>query len=302
MPRRPDMPCAKCGKPIWRSRTSLPEGQATCRECRLTQNPVTCGSMAGWWRHYRAKVEPCGACADAWRAYNREKHRQRRAARPKRAYPCVECGKERLAHQRPRSDRCVGCSNRARAQLARATPPPCKACGEPTPKRDRVFCSKACMVESMRLSNVESSRHLWSPLRRALEDGDAEGILAAIKSDCVITLAGCWEWQRATSGKPGEKKYAVVRTGSKKRQYLVHRLTAAARYGIRADEPVVHHKCANTICVNPDHLQPITHRENLAEMLERNYYVARIESLESALRLVDPSNPLLAPVVTKAVA
>jgi endogenous inhibitor of DNA gyrase (YacG/DUF329 family) len=36
MPRNPDMPCADCGQMMWRSRTSLPEGQAKCRPCRRT--------------------------------------------------------------------------------------------------------------------------------------------------------------------------------------------------------------------------------------------------------------------------
>lgn len=34
MPRTPDMPCAECGHLMWRSATSLPEGQAVCHPCR----------------------------------------------------------------------------------------------------------------------------------------------------------------------------------------------------------------------------------------------------------------------------
>lgn len=34
MARVPDLPCADCGKLLWRGRTSLPAGEATCRECR----------------------------------------------------------------------------------------------------------------------------------------------------------------------------------------------------------------------------------------------------------------------------
>lgn len=39
MPRHPDLPCAGCGRLMWRGTTSLPEGQARCRECRRT-SPV----------------------------------------------------------------------------------------------------------------------------------------------------------------------------------------------------------------------------------------------------------------------
>lgn len=34
MPRKPDLPCAACGKLMWRGSTSLPEGQARCQPCR----------------------------------------------------------------------------------------------------------------------------------------------------------------------------------------------------------------------------------------------------------------------------
>jgi len=43
---------------------------------------------------------------------------------------------------------------------------------------------------------------------------------------------------------------------------------------------VVHHTCAVRTCVNPAHLQAVTQQENVAEMLERNGYLARIEELE----------------------
>lgn len=34
MPRKPDLPCADCGKLLWRATTSLPEGKARCHPCR----------------------------------------------------------------------------------------------------------------------------------------------------------------------------------------------------------------------------------------------------------------------------
>lgn len=45
MPRRPDLPCARCGDLLWRGRGSLPEGQAVCHSCRRKQPQpcITCG-------------------------------------------------------------------------------------------------------------------------------------------------------------------------------------------------------------------------------------------------------------------
>lgn len=39
MPQRPDLPCADCGKLMWRSTTSLPAGEARCLPCRRRANP-----------------------------------------------------------------------------------------------------------------------------------------------------------------------------------------------------------------------------------------------------------------------
>jgi hypothetical protein len=51
--------------------------------------------------------------------------------------------------------------------------------------------------------------------------------------------------------------------------------------------------CANSACVNPDHLQPVTHRENVAEMMARQSLLARIRELEARLAEVAPGDPLL---------
>ena len=40
MARKPDLPCAHCGRLMWRGRGTLPEGQATCQPCRAERNPA----------------------------------------------------------------------------------------------------------------------------------------------------------------------------------------------------------------------------------------------------------------------
>lgn len=124
-------------------------------------------------------------------------------------------------------------------------------------------------------------------MRAAYEDGDMPGLIAAIKTQSNITPEGCWEWgRRKDKGGYGKVQWAG-------KNHAVHRLAALAKYGQPESEPVVHHKCANAPCCNPDHLQPISQRENMAEMLERNYYLKRISELESALSRVDPTNSAL---------
>lgn len=129
-----------------------------------------------------------------------------------------------------------------------------------------------------------------SALRRAVEDGDHAATLAAIRAQAHPTPEGCWEWQRRVD----RSGYPVARIA--RREMYAHRLALEAHLGAPLGEQPAHHACANAKCVNPEHLQPVTHRENNAEMLARNYMVRRIEQLEDALRTLAPDHALLAEV------
>ena len=77
------------------------------------------------------------------------------------------------------------------------------------------------------------------------------------------------------------------------RQHYVHRLALEAATQRSLGSQPAHHICANTACVNPAHLQPVTHRENMAEMMARRYMERRIIELEDALRALAPGHPIL---------
>lgn len=66
---------------------------------------------------------------------------------------------------------------------------------------------------------------------------------------------------------------------------LVHRRVMEAVLGrkLQSRHEVVHHICANRACVNPEHLQLTSQRENMAEMMQRQYYLARITQLEAQI-------------------
>lgn len=136
------------------------------------------------------------------------------------------------------------------------------------------------------ISRTQAMADRRSDIRKAYESGDMPGLLAAIRDRCSTNDAGCWIW-----GGTIKKGYGRVNFGSK--NHSTHRLAALARYGIPESEPVVHHRCAITECCNPDHLQPVSQRDNIAEMLERNYYLKRIAELEAEVMKLDPTNPKL---------
>lgn len=193
-----------------------------------------------------------------------------------------------------------GCRKDEHPKVATA----CAHCGtvvlkEPS-KRYRQFCGLACRD----LYSKANKRGAWarvakpkptpappqdlrSPLRRAVEAGDHRATIAAIQSHSNVTAAGCWEWSR----KVHASGYAVVAIAGRTMQ--VHRLSLEARLGRPLGKQAAHHVCANTTCVNPDHLQPVTHIQNAAEMLARTYMVQRITELEAALRDLEPKHPLL---------
>ncbi|MFE3579422.1 HNH endonuclease [Streptomyces vinaceus] len=88
--------------------------------------------------------------------------------------------------------------------------------------------------------------------------------------DSAILNGDCLEH----GGYSGDRGYVTVRFRGK--NYKAHRFIYHNLCSELGPGDVVHHKCSNRSCINPEHLQVVTASENTAEMLERNTYLRRI--------------------------
>lgn len=87
----------------------------------------------------------------------------------------------------------------------------------------------------------------------------------------------CWLWQGYVM-KAGYGQFSINNIMKR-----AHRVAYELWVEEIPDGSVVHHRCAVRHCVNPEHLQIVSPQENMAEMLERHSYIARIKELEETV-------------------
>ena len=91
-----------------------------------------------------------------------------------------------------------------------------------------------------------------------------------------VDVAGpCWEWRAAINasgyGKLGRQ------SGGVQKHYLAHRYAYTQLVGPIPEGLQLDHLCRNRLCVNPDHLEPVTHTENQRRGFSPTFRAARAD-------------------------
>jgi hypothetical protein len=94
-----------------------------------------------------------------------------------------------------------------------------------------------------------------APPLKYLDDADR------VRRNVVMSESGCWLWQQ----KIHKTGYGHVKLH--RRTYLAHRVSYQAFVGPIPEGLELDHLCRVRHCVNPEHLEPVTTRENLARSL-----------------------------------
>lgn len=87
----------------------------------------------------------------------------------------------------------------------------------------------------------------------------------------VNTETGCWDWvARVEYGhskrQKEESRKPYGRFTINSRPLRAHRVSLDLYKGIKLPSSIqIHHICENTLCVNPDHLEPVTPKEHMYE-------------------------------------
>lgn len=86
----------------------------------------------------------------------------------------------------------------------------------------------------------------------------------------VVKTPGCWLWAGALTGKRVGPKYGHLKTGEK--HVMAHRYSYELAKGAIPEGLQIDHLCNLSLCVNPDHLEPVTLQENIKRRSLRNNF------------------------------
>lgn len=170
-----------------------------------------------------------------------------------RDHLCSECGTAFRGH--PRSRYCAAdCRARAAARRRRAYPPDTRVCAFPG-------CDRAYYGKGHCQSHYDQIR--FGRTYKALEPR-TKGPVADRLAFYTDKTDSCWVW----TGTRNDVGYGQLTVDG--RMQYVHRLSYEALVGPIPDGMQIDHLCRNTLCLRPEHLEPVTPAENVRRMRMHN--------------------------------
>jgi len=133
---------------------------------------------------------------------------------------------------------------------------PCSVDGCTAPSRTRGWCGPH--YQRWRRTGSETGGGPSIIGRHATADERLRNIGWTVKP------SGCWEWKGAT----GPRGYGKL--SYRGATVPAHRLSYEAYVGPIPEGAYILHGCDNPPCMNPAHLQPGDHTENMEQMTDRN--------------------------------
>lgn len=116
--------------------------------------------------------------------------------------------------------------------------------------------------------------------------------LDSLKALTITDLNGCWVWQgTCRSNQYGVTVYKGVQT-------TTHRVMYQIVHGLLGSDMEIDHLCNNRKCINPDHLEAVSHAENMErarqkrttcrnghEWNDKNTYVTQVKRKQGGYRM-----------------
>ena len=99
--------------------------------------------------------------------------------------------------------------------------------------------------------------------------GNSSSALVRMQGKFIINIVTrCWDWQRSRSS---QGRYPTISVEGSRRPVYTHKVAWESANGPVPTTPCpdgshrweLHHSCMNSNCVNPDHIQLVTHREHV---------------------------------------